>query len=89
MAQTVKHLLAIQEIRVRSLGWEDSPGERNVYPLQYSGLENSTDNSPLNSSSLGTAVGRNFLLGLYSSPINTPPPSPLPPGPAGLPRWHS
>ena len=22
-------------------GWEDSPGEGNGYPLQYSGLENS------------------------------------------------
>ena len=22
-------------------GWEDSPGEENGYPLQYSGLENS------------------------------------------------
>ena len=25
------------------LGWEDSPGEGNGYPLQYSGLENSMD----------------------------------------------
>ena len=25
------------------LGWEDSPGEENGYPLQYSGLENSMD----------------------------------------------
>ena len=28
---------------VRSLGWEDSPGEGKGYPLQYSGLENSMD----------------------------------------------
>ena len=26
---------------VRSLGWEDSPGEGKGYALQYSGLENS------------------------------------------------
>ena len=26
-----------------SLGWEDSPGEGNNYPLQYSCLENSMD----------------------------------------------
>ena len=28
---------------VRSLGQEDSPGEKNGYPLQYSCLENSMD----------------------------------------------
>ena len=28
---------------VRSLGWEDSPGEGKGYPLQDSGLENSVD----------------------------------------------
>ena len=32
---------AMQETPVRSLGWEDSPGEGKDYPLQYSGLENS------------------------------------------------
>ena len=37
VAQTVKNLPAMQEI----LGWEDSPGEGNGNPLQYSGLENS------------------------------------------------
>ena len=26
---------------VHFLGWEDPPGERKGYPLQYSGLENS------------------------------------------------
>ena len=31
------------ETWVRSLGWEDSPGEGKGYPLQYSGLENSMD----------------------------------------------
>ena len=33
----------MRETRVRSLGWEDFPGEGKGYPLQYSGLENSTD----------------------------------------------
>ena len=41
MAQLVKNLPAMQETWIRSLGWEDSPGEG--YPLQYSGLENSMD----------------------------------------------
>ena len=43
VAQLVKIPPAMQETWVRSLGWEDSPGERKGYPLQYSGLENSVD----------------------------------------------
>ena len=43
MAQLVKNLPAMWQTRVRSLGWEDSPGEGNGYPPQYSGLENSKD----------------------------------------------
>ena len=39
----VKNLPAKQETWVRSLGWEDSPGEGNGYPLQYSCLENPVD----------------------------------------------
>ena len=39
---TVASLVA-QETWVRSLGWEDSPGEGKTYPLQHSGLENSMD----------------------------------------------
>ena len=39
----VKNLPAVQETRVWSLDWEDSPGEGNGNPLQYSGLENSMD----------------------------------------------
>ena len=34
------------ETWVWSLGWEDSPGEGNGYPLQYSGLENSWTEEP-------------------------------------------
>ena len=43
MAQLVKNLPAMQETWVRSLRWEDSPGEGKGYPLQYSALENSMD----------------------------------------------
>ena len=41
VAQLVKNPLAMQKTWLRSLGEEDSPGERNGYPLQYSGLSNS------------------------------------------------
>ena len=40
-SQMVKNLPAMQETWVQSLGQEDSPGERNGYPLQHSCLENS------------------------------------------------
>ena len=43
MVQLVKNLPAMWETWVQSLGWEDSPGGGNGYPLQYSGLENSMD----------------------------------------------
>ena len=33
----------MRETRLRSLGWEDFPGEGKGYPLQYSGLEDSMD----------------------------------------------
>ena len=33
----------MQESQVRSLGWEDSPGEGNDNPFQYSCLGNSMD----------------------------------------------
>ena len=39
--QTVKNLPAMWETWVRSLGWEDPPGEGNSCPHQYSDLENS------------------------------------------------
>ena len=41
MAQLVKNLPAVWETWIRSLGWEDSPGEGKCYPLQCSGLKNS------------------------------------------------
>ena len=43
VAQTVKCLPTMWETRVQSLGWEDSPGEGNGNPLQYSCLENPMD----------------------------------------------
>ena len=43
IVQLVKNLPAMWETQVRSLGLGRSPGERNGYPLQYSGLENSMD----------------------------------------------
>ena len=46
MAQQVKNLRTMQEtleMRVKSLGWEDSPAEGNGSPLQYSYLENPKD----------------------------------------------
>ena len=43
VAQRVKCLPAMQETRVQSLGREDSPGEGNGNPLQYSCLENPMD----------------------------------------------
>ena len=39
----VKNLLAMWETWVQSLGWEDPLKKGKGYPLQYSGLENSTD----------------------------------------------
>ena len=39
VAQMVKSLPAMRETRVQSLGREDSPGEGNGNPLQYSCLE--------------------------------------------------
>ena len=47
MAQLVKNLSTMQETWVRR-----SPGEGKGYPLQYSGLENST-NSPWGPKELG------------------------------------
>ena len=40
VAQSVRNLPAIQETQVPSWGREDTPGEGNGNPLQYSCLEN-------------------------------------------------
>ena len=43
IAQRVKNPPAMWETWVQSLGWEDPLEKGTGYPLQYSGLENSTD----------------------------------------------
>ena len=43
LAQRLKRLPPVRETSVQSLGWEDSPGEGNGNPLQYSCLENPMD----------------------------------------------
>ena len=43
VAQSVRNLPAMWETQVRSMVWEDSPGEGIGNPLQYSCLENSMD----------------------------------------------
>ena len=37
----VRNLPAMRKTQVLSMGWEESSGEGNGYPLQYSCLENS------------------------------------------------
>ena len=51
---------------VASLGWEDSPGERKGYPLQFSGLENIMDCSPRGSSAPGDSPGKNTGVGCHA-----------------------
>ena len=46
MAQLVRNPPAMWETWVQSLDWEDPLEKGNVYPLQYSGLENSMDCIP-------------------------------------------
>ena len=43
VAQLVKNPPAMWETWIRSLGWEDPPGEGKGYPLLYSCLETSMD----------------------------------------------
>ena len=43
VAQLVKNSPPMRETWVRSLAWEDSPGEGKGFLLQYSGLEDSMD----------------------------------------------
>ena len=43
VAQRLKHPPAMQETWIQFLGQEDSPGEGNGNPLQYSYLENPMD----------------------------------------------
>ena len=58
VVQMVKNLPAVW---VRSLGWEDSPGEGNGYPLQYSCLENPTEKGAWQAAVHGVAESRTRL----------------------------
>ena len=57
----VKNLAAMRKTQVQSLGWEDSPGERNDNPLQYSCLENSMDRGPWRATVHSVAKSRTQL----------------------------
>ena len=57
----VKNPLAMWETWVWFLGWEDSPGEGDGYPLQYSCLENSMDRGTWQATVHGVAKSRTWL----------------------------
>ena len=61
VAQMVKNLPAMQETLVWSLGQEDSPGEGNGTPLQYSCLENSMDRGAWQATVHGVTKSRMWL----------------------------
>ena len=61
VAQGVKNPPAMQDTQVQSLGWEDSPGEGNGYPLQYSCLENSMDRGAWGATVHGAAKSWTWL----------------------------
>ena len=63
--QRVHNLLAIQETQVQSLGRGRSPGEGNVYPLQYSCLENSMDRGAWQATVHGISKSRTQLKQLF------------------------
>ena len=61
LAQRLKRLPAMWETRDRSLGREDSPGEGNGNPLQYSCLENPMDRGAWWATVHGVATSRTQL----------------------------
>ena len=61
VAQAIKSQPAMQETWVRSLGWEDSPGEGNGNPFQYSCLENPMDGGAWQAIVHGVAKSRTWL----------------------------
>ena len=61
VAQTVKNLPAVRETWVRSSRLGRSPGEGDGYPLQYSGLEKSTDRGARQAAVHGVAESRTGL----------------------------
>ena len=72
VAQMVKNLPVMQETWVWSLGQEDSPGEGNGNPLQYSCLENSLDRGAWGSQSVGHSWATNtfFHSSIFPFPSN-------------------
>ena len=68
IAQSVKNLPAMQETQLRFLGQEDSPGEGNGNPLQYSCLENPMDRGAWQATVHGVARVRHHL-------VTKPPPN--------------
>ena len=58
----------MQETQVQSLGWEDSPGEGNGNPLQYSCLGNCMDRRAWKATALGVARVRHDLATKPSPP---------------------
>ena len=57
----VKNLPAMQESRVRPLGWEDSPREQYGNPLQYSRLETPMERGVWRATAHGAAKSRTQL----------------------------
>ena len=72
MAQRLKRLPAMREIRVRSLGREDSSGEGNGNPLQYSCLENPMDGGAWWATVHGVATSRTQLSDFTSLHFTSP-----------------
>ena len=61
VAQAIKSQPAMQETWVWSLGWEDSPGEGNGNPFQYSCLENPMDGGAWQAIVHGVAKSQTWL----------------------------
>ena len=64
VAQKVKNPPVMQETQVRSLSQEDSPGEGNGNPLQYSCLENPMDRGAWQAIVLQTDMTEKLTLSL-------------------------
>ena len=64
VAQKVKNPPVMQETQVRSLSQEDSPGEGNGNPLQYSCLENPMDRGTWQAIVLQTDMTEKLTLSL-------------------------
>ena len=65
VAHMVESLPAMQDTQIQSLGREDSPGEGNGNPLQYSCLENPMDGEAWQATVHGVAKSRTRWSGFY------------------------